>query len=80
MGYYLIDQPQKHFCQNCVIALMTEAGMRFSRWLDLIGDEELDFAADLDAQTVTVRLNAAWQTYSFASLGVSGCCLQQPAA
>jgi hypothetical protein len=76
MGYYLIEPPTQTLCVDCALALMAAAGLRFTRWLDLVGDEDLACEVNPVDRTVTVKLNAAWQTYSFASLDAAGCCLQ----
>ncbi len=77
MGYYLITEPQPRqtYCTDCVLAMMAEAGLRFSRWLDLVGDEDLACEADFEKRTITVRLNQAFKSYPFESLkSLGGCC------
>ncbi len=74
MGYYLTEPPPKRtHCPDCTLAMMAEAGLRFCRWLDLVGDEDLVCVADFDQKTVTISLNHAFKTYPFSSLGVAGC-------
>lgn len=75
MGYFLITEPAPHqtYCTDCVLAMMAEAGLRFCRWLNLVGDEDLACEADFAAKVITVRLNDDTATYPFACLGVPGC-------
>jgi len=75
MGYYLIESPKPFIpCVDCVLAMMAEAGLRFCRWLDLVGDEDLQCEADMEKQIVTVRFNEAFKSYPFSSLKVLGRC------
>ena len=76
MGYFLAESPKPFTpCADCVLAMMAEAGLRFCRWLDLVGDEDLQCEADLEKQVVTIRLNGAFKSYPFESLkALGGCC------
>ena len=76
MAYFLIEHPKPFTpCADCVLAMMAEAGLRFCRWLELVGDEDLQCEADMDKQTVTISFNGATKSYPFELLkDLGGCC------